>query len=529
MSALAPVSTFPPEPSDTLREVTLRLTVTDPAVATALRRHREGEPRDAFALGALKIGVLAIENASGQIDAERVKREGERLLLELGHALGEHRRSVTDTLTRCFSDYFDPKSGRFTERVERLVKRDGELETVLRRQVGAQDSELARTLAASVGPDSPMLTLLDPESDTGFVAGLGEVVTRTLAEERERILREFSLDHAESALSRLVAELKAKHGEVRDEMERKLDEVVEEFSLDNDQSALSRLVGRVEQAQKKITDEFTLDTETSALARMRREITTQLQAHQESVQAFQRQVLAELKALTARRDEAAQSTRHGVAFEEALRGVLEQATAPTGDTLSHVGTQTGQIRNCKVGDFVLQLGPEHAAAGARIVIEAKAKEGVSLQSALAELEVARKNREAGVGVMVFAPGYVPADLGTLKRLGDDIVIAWDADDPSTDVVLNAALSLARGLSVRAKVARDEVTADLTGIDRAIRAVEKHAQSLDDIVKWANTVVSDGSKIRQKAERMKGDLISQVEVLDEQLQRLKDTLAVGQDE
>jgi len=46
-------------------------------------------------------------------------------------------------------EYFDPKSGRLAERLGRLVKRDGELEQVLRRHVGGDSSELAQTLAGA--------------------------------------------------------------------------------------------------------------------------------------------------------------------------------------------------------------------------------------------------------------------------------------------------------------------------------------------------------------------------------------------
>jgi len=49
-----------------------------------------------------------------------------------------------------------PKSGYFTERVERLVKKDGDLEKVLREQIGdAEQSELARALARRIGDNSP--------------------------------------------------------------------------------------------------------------------------------------------------------------------------------------------------------------------------------------------------------------------------------------------------------------------------------------------------------------------------------------
>jgi hypothetical protein len=94
--------------------------------------------------------------------------------------------------------------------------------------------------------------------------------------------------------------------------------------------------------------------------------------------------------------------------------------------------------------------------------------------------------------------------------------------------LHAALSLARALSVRARVAQNRVKADLTGMDRAIRAVEKHAQSLEDVAKWARTIVSDGQKIQQRAERMQDDLLEQVALLDGQRRALEDALAGAND-
>ena len=53
------------------------------------------------------------------------------------------------------SFHYSGGSGRFQERGDRLIKRDGEPEQVLRRQVGANGSELAATLAAHVGDNSP--------------------------------------------------------------------------------------------------------------------------------------------------------------------------------------------------------------------------------------------------------------------------------------------------------------------------------------------------------------------------------------
>src|SRR5439155_3921736 len=128
---------------------------------------REGRERDEYALSALKIGVLSLRHAIGQIDVEAVRREGDRLLTELDQALENSRAQLNGNLSAVLKEYFDPTSGRFQERLERLIRRDGELEQLLRRQIGSDGSELAKTLADHLGENSAIMKLLDPnESDS---------------------------------------------------------------------------------------------------------------------------------------------------------------------------------------------------------------------------------------------------------------------------------------------------------------------------------------------------------------------------
>jgi hypothetical protein len=68
-------------PPDTIPfSLPLELTVTDPEVITELFAKQEGWERDDYALGALRLGVLALCQARGQIDVNAVKHEGDRLL-----------------------------------------------------------------------------------------------------------------------------------------------------------------------------------------------------------------------------------------------------------------------------------------------------------------------------------------------------------------------------------------------------------------------------------------------------------------
>lgn len=47
--------------------------------------------------------------------------------------------------------YFDPISGQLTQRLNRLVRRDGELDELLHRHLGEDSSTVAHTLATHVG------------------------------------------------------------------------------------------------------------------------------------------------------------------------------------------------------------------------------------------------------------------------------------------------------------------------------------------------------------------------------------------
>lgn len=63
----------------------------------------------------------------------------------------------------------------------------------------------------------------------------------------------------------------------------------------------------------------------------------------------------------------------------------------------------------------MRLGPDHMAAGTRIVIEAKQDSNITLSQALAELDIAKKNRSAAIGIHVFSKGYAPDTVEGLTR------------------------------------------------------------------------------------------------------------------
>ncbi len=237
--------------------------------------------------------------------------------------------------------------------------------------IDGENSLFARTLVAHVGRDSPLMKQLDPQQSQGLLAVLKQTVDVQLTQQRDQVLKEFSLDNKQGALARLVGELTAKHGDLTKDLQTRIDVVVKEFSLNEENSALSRLVQNVDRAQRTITSEFSLDNEASALSRLKREMLELLAATEKKNQAFQEDVKVSLARIVTTRQEIEQSTRHGKLFEEAMFEFVAREAQYAGDVATPTGNSTGLIKNCKVGDCVVELGPDSAAPGSKIVIEAK--------------------------------------------------------------------------------------------------------------------------------------------------------------
>jgi hypothetical protein len=525
----------------------LTLRVADPEVIADLLRRSAGAERDCYALGALRLGILALRLAGGQLDAATVREAGQELLADLRAVLVGRSNELTGQISAALSQYFDPRTGALPQRLESLLAKNGELDLILKCHLGSDDSTLARTLSSRLGDNSPIFKLLSPTESSGLRAQVADTVRAALQEQREIVLREFTLDAKGSALSRLVAEIRASQGDLKAELGNQIQAVVGEFSLDHPDSALARLVARVEVAQKTIADQFsvdnehsainklshllqganteigrnlTLDNEHSALARLRKELVGTIEEIERRNHEFHTEVRVTLASLHTRREEAARSTRHGATFEAHLGELLAFEAQRVGDVYRATGAVVGSERNCKTGDYVIQLGPESLAPGARIAWEAKEDKRYDLTSALAEIDIARKNRDATIGIFVFSKKACSPEMLPLMRYGQDIVIVWDDEDTSTDLYVNAAYSVARALCVRACDQSPHAQQVVMTLEQVIRAVEKQIQHLDQIKTWSETVRGHGEKICERTVKMKTDLVKEVERLDETVATLQ---------
>lgn len=138
----------------------LDLRISHPELREELEKHEEGEKRKVFAIKAMRIGVMAIHHAQGQIDAEKIQGEGNRII--------EKTEATLD---------------KFHQRIQDLIKQDGELEQIIRQQIDGDNSPLGKALTAR------NQTILD------------------------NFREQFNLNKGDSALSLLGNELQAKYNE----------------------------------------------------------------------------------------------------------------------------------------------------------------------------------------------------------------------------------------------------------------------------------------------------------------------------
>jgi len=504
--------------SDTLR---LDIEINDPVVVAAIDSLPRGRERDQFVERALRIGVLAINQAAGQIDTHALRDEGSRLVSELTQLIDGYRVRTTDELESVLKNYFNPGDGRFTQNVERLVSKDGDLERVLREHIESSQRGMKQTIDQLVGQESPIMRLLSPGEANTFFTHLTSTANQVIQSQNEKILQQFSLDVPDSALNRLISELSANHTNVGTNLQEHITRVMREFSLDEENGALNLMLRQIRSASEQIKGEFTLDNENSALARVRRELRQLIEEQNRTAQVFQERISTEIAALNARRQEARQGVQHGHDFEAAVVSTMKLLAEGSGDEIEQVGNTLGEIPRSRVGDAVITLSQDCAAPGARIVVEAKEAEDYTLAKIREEMAVARENRKANYGIFVLsADTRLAESIGLLRRFDQDIVVVWNAEDRNTDIALQAAILMAKGLVLRAVREREGFAADLDAMDRAMSTITRQLKGFDEVNASATTIKNGAERILIRTRLMRERIEAELEQLIREIESLK---------
>jgi hypothetical protein len=172
----------------------------------------------------------------------------------------------------------------------------------------------------------------------------------------------------------------------------------------------------------------------SAMAIMKQTLTTLLKEHsrsqaellkmqQERQERFENEVRDALVRLESKRAQDQKSPRAGFDFEDAVIEFVTSAVRGAPCVVEATGTTAGLRNRCKKGDLVVRFTEESAFEGAGVVFEVKRDASYTAQKALAELDTARANRDAGAGVFVMARSHALDGFSTFARFGSNVLVA----------------------------------------------------------------------------------------------------------
>ena len=91
---------------------------------------------------------------------------------------------------------------------------------------------------------------------------------------------------------------------------------------------------------------------------------------------------------------------------------------------------------------------------------------------------------------------------------------------TTDVILKAAISLARLMVVQDSGPVNKPSADIDAMESAISAITRDVASLEEIATWATTVKNSGEKIFNKIALLRKRIELQISTLTEHVQGLR---------
>ena len=174
-----------------------------------------------------------------------------------------------------------------------------------------------------------------------------------------------------------------------------------------------------------------------------------------------------------------------------------RVAAPIGDVATSVGMSTGLLKNCKVGDAVVELGPESAAPASEVVVEAQGAGGIRHRSGSQRNRRGPEESRRQVGLFIFSRRTSPPGLDPLCRMGSDVFAIWDPQDTTTDPYFRASFSLARALCIRQRAERESQVVDFSEIDEAILTIEAQSSKLEEVEAATRTIRTACEKIDKR--------------------------------
>jgi hypothetical protein len=270
-------------------------------------------------------------------------------------------------------------------------------------------------------------------------------------------------------------------------------------------------------AMDAVVRQFSLDNEDGAIARLKKTLDDQMKTVRDSIIDLVGAVQRVTGKDEGKAEEAEKGSGKGMTFEDNLYAAVATMAKNVDDASENTQGSVGTIPRCKIGDAIITMGETSAAPGARIVMEFKMDRGYKMKTAQDEMAQARRNREAAFGIMVFAKGYEPAEMGDFRKIGNDIYCTVDPavlEKSEEPYLVYCAYAIARGMVV-ASAKTEKGGPNVAAIHQHADALAALAERVSEIVTKAQTVMNAGTAIDETARKLQAEMRQRiVAILDE---------------
>ena len=208
-------------------------------------------------------------------------------------------------------------------------------------------------------------------------------------------------------------------------------------------------------------------------------------------------------------------TAKGRSYEVNVLSKINEICAPFQDIPEYTADISGNIAKNKVGDIVVKINPLYTVgASLKIVIEAKDRGDYNAQKIQKELETAKENRDACVGLAVFTSDTCPLECYPLQQYGDDkLVCIYDPDDADC-LALNLAYRVSR-IAALGKLRGAPQQIDGEKMKMLLRRCSEKLGMISSIKRKVTQLSTD---VNSDLDKLKADLESLFDKLDASVQQ-----------
>jgi hypothetical protein len=464
------------------------------------------------------VGLRAILNARAEAQEAQLSNIAQTFQGDLAKQLERQNKEAMELIQDALSEYFDPESGCVGERLKHFIGDGGLLAQELRRHLSAENSTLAATLAKNVGEQSLLFKKLSPTESEGVVQTLAQQLRRVLQEEHGEFQKALDPVEEDGAVGKFLRRMREELKEAESDEARQIKLALKHLDANDEQSLLSQLRRDIVAARGELLRAINPAQEDSPLAVIQRTLTTLLASHMKTQdereeaarkrdEAFHADVRERLERIETRKRVEQRAAAGGRSFEEQVVAFIQHRLSPTGYLIEPTGDFPGLTRK-KVGDATIDFPVDHPLHGCRIVVEAKHEEKWTQAKARAELDEARKNRDAQIGLFVLARSHAGDDFPTFTRCGHDVILVWDEEDPSQAAYLEGALMVAMAIATRKQSSASE--GDLKALQDVEKRVTDEITRLERVRRHAESIRTTAGKIADEVERGQKELRRVVE-------------------